>query len=395
MKLNKSVMAAFVLMTLAACGGGGGGSSTGTPVGTAPGPAPTVPTLPNNPSPAPTPPVAVNATDPYTGQPASGTPATMISGMVVSNVTTGAIVKAYEVKADGSNGALIGTSSSTGADGKFVVQFANAPTGMVRFVAEGGAFKSEADGSTQANVSTELVAPYVTSDLNFFVITPATHIVSHLVAYKAKSGTPLTQAYTASVSTLFSLTGPNVILKDDSRAGVTMLKTVPGAAGDSLNTYQDLLTAIEWFGVRYDLPSSVVVNVFASYAEKDFPLAGVNGSGTPINVGKWVNGRFDESVAYTFDELTAQRQPDGTLSRAPDGTIIHDNAKSYIGTDLIQYFYRAAACTDEASKPALLVRYPNDAGLFADATLKTAVCDYDIKQLADLKARIATNQRSK
>lgn len=393
MKLNKSLMAILVSMTLTACGGGGGGSSTGTPVGASPNPAPTVPTVPNNPS--PTLPVTTNAIDPYTGQPASGTPATMISGMVVNNVTTGAVVKAYEVKTDGSNGALIGTSSSTGADGKFVIQFANAPTGMVRFVAEGGAFKSEADSSTQANISTELVAPFVTSDLNFFVITPATHVVSHLVAYKAKSGIPLTQAYPASVNTLLSLTGSNVILKDDSRAGVNMLKTVPGAAGDTLNTYQDLLTAIEWFGVRYDLPSNVVVDVFASYAEKDFPLSGVDGSGTPINVGKWINGQFDRSVAYTFDELTAQRQPDGSLSRAPDGTIIHDNAKSYIGTDLIQYFYRAAACTDEAAKPALLARYPNDAGLFADASLKASVCDYDIKQLADLKARIATNQRSK
>jgi len=393
MKLNKSLMAVFVSMTLAACGGGGGGSTAGTPVGASPNPAPTVPTVPSNP--APTPPVAVNAVDPYTGQQASGTPATMISGMVVSNVTAGAVVKAYEVKTDGSNGALIGTSSSTGADGKFVIQFANAPTGMVRLVAEGGSFKSEADGSIQANVSTDLVAPFVTSDLNFFVITPATHIVSHLVSYKAKAGIPLTQAYTASVNTVLSLTGQNVILKSDSRAGVTLLKTAPGSVGDTLNTYQDLLTAFEWFGVRYDLPSSVVLNIFASYAEKDFPLAGVDGTGTPINVGKWVNGQFDKSVAYTFDELTAQRQPDGSLLRAPDGAIIHDNAKSYIGTDLIQYFYRATACTDEAAKPALLVRYPNDAGLFADATLKASVCDYDIKQLADLKARVATNQRSK
>lgn len=387
MTLNKTLIAALVSLTLTACGGGGG-SSSGTPVGSTPNPTPTVPSNPP-------PPVAVNAIDPYTGQPASGMPTNMVSGMVVSNITVGATVNAYEVKADGSNGTLIGTSSPTGADGKFMIQFANAPTGMVRFVAEGGSFKSEADGSTQANKATELVAPYVTSDLNFFVITPATHIVSHLVSYKAKAGAPLAQAYTTGVNTVLSLTGSNVVLKDDARGGVTMLKTVPGTSGDTLNTYQDLLTALEWFGVRYDLPSNVVTKVFASYAEKDFPLAGVDGIGNPINVGKWVNGQFDESVAFTFDELTAQRQPDGSLSRAPDGTIIHDNAKSYIGTDLIQYFYRAAACTDEAAKPALLVRYPNDAGLFADAALKASVCEYDIKQIADLKARIATNQRSK
>lgn len=235
----------------------------------------------------------------------------------------------------------------------------------------------------------------MTSELNFFVITPATHIVSHLVAYKAKSGTSLTSAFTSGVNTVLSLTGSNVVLKDDARAGVNMLKTVPGSAGDTLNTYQDLLTAIEWYGVRYDLPSSVVVKVLAANAEGDFPLSGVNGRGTPINVGKWVNGTFDETVAFTFDEVTAQRNPDGSLAYAPNGTIIHDYAKSYIGTDLIQYFYRAAACTDEAAKPALLARYPADANLFADATLKASVCDYDIKQIAALKARIATNARGK
>lgn len=392
MKINNGLMAVFVSMTLAACGGGGGGGSpsSGTPVGTTPNPTPTVP---NNPTPAP--PVVGNSVDPYTGQAATGTPTTMISGMVVSNVTTGAVVTAYEVKADGSNGTLLGTSSPTGADGKFVIQFANPPASMVRFVAQGGTFKSEADGSTQANESIELVAPFVTSDLNFVVITPATHIVSHLVAFKAKAGVPLANAFTAGVSTVFSLTGANTAFKGDARAGITMLKTIPASTGDTLNTYQDLLTALEWYGVRYDLPSKVVVKVLAANAEKDFPLAGVDGNGTAINVGKWVNGTFDESVAFTFDELTAQRQPDGSLSRAPDGSIIHEYAKSFIGTDLIQYFYRAAACVDENAKPALLVRYPNDAGLFADASLKASVCDYNIKQLADLKARIATNMRGK
>lgn len=319
----------------------------------------------------------------------------MVSGMVVSDVTVGAVVNAYEVKADGSNGALLGTSSATGADGKFVMQFASAPAGMVRFVASGGSFKSEADGSNQANTVTELVAPFVTSDLNFFVITPATHIVSHLVSYKAKSGSALPLAFTSGVNAVLSMTGQNVILKDDTRSGINMIKTVPGSTADTRNTYQDLLTALEWYGVRYDLPSSVVVKVFAANAENSFPLAGVDGKGAAINVGKWVNGKFDESVPFTFDEVTALRNPDGSLAYAPNGMILHEDAKSYISTDLIQYFYRVAACTNEAAKPALLERYPSDAGLFADASLKAGVCEANTKRLAELKARIATNQRSK
>lgn len=403
MSMNKNLIAILVAVALTGCGGGGGGgSTTPAPVGVNPPPvapvtptAPTSPTTPTTPAPGPTTPVATNATDPYTGQPASGTSTTMVSGVVVSDVTVGATVTAYDVKADGSNGALLGTSSATGADGKFVMQFANAPAGMVRFVATGGSFKSEADATTQANTTTELVAPFVTSDLNSFVITPATHIASRVLSYKAKAGSPLTSAYTSSISTVLSLTGQNVLLSGDTRVGVNLLKTVPGSAGDTLGTYKDLLTAIEWFGVRYDLPSATVVRVFAAYAENSFPIAGVDGKGTAINVGKWVNGKFDETVQFTFDEVTALRNNDGTLAYAPNGLILHEDAKGYVSTSLIQYFYRAAACTNDSAKPALLQRYPGDAGLFADASLKASVCDNNIKFLADLKARIATNQRSK
>jgi hypothetical protein len=396
MNMNKTLIAVLVSIALTGCGGGGGGGSTAAaPVGATPAPA--VPATPSNPAPAPVPapPAAATPVDPYTGGPAVGTPTTMVSGMVVSNVTVGATVTAYDVKADGSNGALLATSSTTGADGKFVLQFASAPTSMVRFVATGGAFKSEADATTQANTVTELVAPFVTSDLNSFVITPATHIASRVLSYKAKAGSSLVSAYTSGISAVLSLTGQNVILKGDTRVGVNMLKTVPGSAGDTLNTYEDLLTAIEWYGVRYDLPSSTVVRVFAAYAENDFPLAGVDGKGAAINVGTWVNGKFDETVPFTFDEVTALRNNNGSLAYAPNGIILHQDAKSYIGTSLIQYFYRAAACTNEAAMPALLQRYPTDATLFADAPLKAGVCDTDIKFVGELKSRIATNQRSK
>jgi hypothetical protein len=319
----------------------------------------------------------------------------MVSGVVVSNVTAGAVVTAYAVQADGSNGTVIGVSAPTGADGKFSMQLASVSTGMVRLVAKDGSFVSEADGSTQANTSLELVTPYITSDLNFFVVTPATHIVSHLVSYKAKAGSSLASAYTNSVNTLLSISTPNVLLKDDPRAGINMLKAIPGSADDTLNTYQDLLTAIEWFGVRYDLPSRVTVRVLAANAEQGFPLAGVDGANAPINVGKWVHGSFDETLPLTLDELTALRKADGTLLMDPNGNIIHDYAKAYLATNLIQYFYRVKACNDDSAKAGLFLRYPNDAGLFADATLKALVCATDAQEIADLKARITTNNRSK
>lgn len=406
MKMTSTIATLIAALTLSACGGGGGGSaSTGSPVGTTPTTpvAPTTPATPAEPvTPAvpvtpvsPVPPVVVvNPADPYTGQPATGTPTTMVSGVVVSNITVGATVTAYAIKADGSNGDILGVSSPTGADGKFAMQLTSTPTGQVRFVAQNGVFVSEADSTKQANTALELVAPYITSDLNYFVITPATHLVSHVVSYQAKSGNDLSKAYINGVESLLSITGGNTILKGNARAGIDLLKTMPGSADDKLNTYQDLLTGIEWFGVRYDLPSNVVVRVLASHAEKR-TVAGVDGSNAPINVGKWVNGVFDEKQALTLDELMALRNLDGTIIRGADGTILHAQLESYLSTNLIQNFYRVKACADGNALPNLLARYPGDAGIFADASLKAGVCSTDTKEVADLKALIATNNRSK
>lgn len=406
MNTKKNVLAILIASTiLTACGGGGGSSapaaSPSSPAAPANPTSPSNPTTPTNPTtpvtpadPAPpTQPVASNANDPYTGKAATGTATTSVSGIVVSDVTVGSIVTAYAIKADGSNGAVLGVSSATGADGKFSMQLTSVASGMVRFVAKGGSFKSEADASTQANTSTELVTPYITSDLNFFVITPATHIVSHLVSYKAKQGSNLEDAYVYGFGQFLTMTSPNVLLKADSRSGINLLKTVPGSADDQLNTYQDLLTSFEWFGVRYDLPSSVVARVFASHAEK-FTLAGVDGAGAPINVGKWVNGVFDETQAVTLDEVTALRNADGTIQKNASGQILHDVPESVV-SGYIQKVYRVKACSDITALPALVQRYSDDAVAFSDPNLKAGICNLIPKELDALKAKIATNYRSK
>jgi hypothetical protein len=392
MKTTSLIAVLIASLSLSACGGGGGGSTAATPVAVTPAPTATVPAVPAT-TPT-TPPATAPTTLPYTGVPASGTATTMLSGAVVSDVTVGAVVTAYAVQADGSNGAVLGVSAATGADGKFTMQLTSIPTDPVRLVANSGSFVSEADGSKQANKSLELVAPYVTSDLNYFVITPATHVVSHVISFQAKSGTALAKAYTNGVESLLSITAGNSILKGNPRAGIDMLKTMPGSTDDQLHTYQDLLTAIEWFGVRYDLPSSVVVRILASHAEKR-TMAGVDGAGAPINVGKWVNGVFDESQALTLDELLALRGAGDTIIRNQDGTIVHGQLESYLSSDLIQNMYRIKACADNSALAGLLLRYPGDAGIFADANSQAGVCAYDVKEFADLKALISTNNRSK
>lgn len=205
MKFAPTIFSLIIVLTLSACGGGSGSSSTNTSTANRATPVvpiiPTIATTPTAPTTAPTEPIAIatppvlNPINPYTGQPASGQPISQVSGIVVNNLTVGATVTAYVVQADGSNGTVLGTSSLTDADGKFTMQLASAPTGMVRFVAKGGWFISEADGSKQAHTATELVTPFITTDLNFFVITPATHIVSHLMPFNAKAGNDLPTSY--------------------------------------------------------------------------------------------------------------------------------------------------------------------------------------------------------
>lgn len=398
MNTTKNILAAFVASAvLTACGGGGGSSSPASnPTAPVNPTVPTSPTLPMDPVPPVTPsqPVVTNAVDPYTGQPATGTATTTISGMVVSDVTAGAIVTAYAVQPDGSNGAVLGVSTSTGADGKFSMLLTTAPTGMVRLIAKGGSFKSEADASRQVNTALELVTPYITSDLNSFVITPATHILSHVFAYKAKAGATASAAYLSGVNALFTLNATN-LLKGDQRPGISILKTVPGSTADTLNSYQDLLTSIEWFGVRYDLPSSVVVRVLASNAEGTFPTDGVDGANSPINVGKWVNGVFDEAAPLTLDQLTALRNPDGSIILSGTGKPFHEITTTTLSMSLTRFFYRIKACNDDNAKAALLTRYPTDETIFADPTFKAGVCANNAKEIADMQAKISTNNRSK
>jgi hypothetical protein len=317
-----------------------------------------------------------------------------VSGIVVSNVTSGATVMAYAVQPDGSNGADLGVASVTGADGKFSMELTSVPTGMVRFVATGGTFTSEADGSRQVNTATELVTPYVTSDLNFFVITPATQLMSHLITYSAKAGTDLASAYLNNLGVVRNLFGANLFLKGDWSYGINFLKTVPGSAADMNNTYQDMLTGIEQLGVRYDLPSHVAVRILAAEMENQAARTGVDGSGAPINVGKWVNGSFDERQSLTLDDLAAVRNADGTV-KVEFGEVVREYPATLLVT-LVSAPYYVAACTDSSALAALIARYGDSVRFtFSDPNTKAGTCDYNIRYVGDLKARMVTNNRGK
>lgn len=378
MQFKNSFYVAVLAAALGGCGGGGSADTAAPPVVVVP--------------PVVVPPSVLNPIDPYTNKPAAGAALTTLNGIVFS--TEGAIVNAYLVQPDGSNGAMVGASNVTDSTGKYQIQFTKAPSGMIRLVSAGGSTLSPVDQAHQTNAGFEAVVPYLTSNTDNLVITPLTTIISHLIEYKSKSGATLNAAFLAATNTALNISAPNIIINGNSQPGIDLLKTIPGSSSDTNQTYRDVLMAFEWFGVRYDLPSKAVTRILASYAENSFPLAGVDGANKSINVGKWNQGIFDDSFPFTLDELTAQKNSDGS-NIIVGGIIVHDYVKNYIATDLIQYFYRDNACVNEDKKQELFIRYPNDAGLYSDVTLKEAVCKNISNQMIDLKKRITTNIRNK
>ncbi|MDN7880125.1 hypothetical protein [Burkholderia aenigmatica] len=356
----KLLAAASMCAFLAACGGGGDGGSpsAGNGGGSSGGGTP----------------AQKNALDPYTGQPASGSATNLISGSVVSNATAGASVTAYTLNADGSNGDAIG-SAITDASGAFSMSLRQAPTGMIRIVATGGTFTSEADASTQSNTTLELVAPYVTTTLNTFVVTPVSYYASQRISYLTKQGASLNDAYkTASSSAVSILSGLDAIATANrAHSGVDYLSIVPGSSQDTLNAYADTLKALEYYGVKYDLPSHTTVRIFLQSA-----VAGVNGvvdqNGQPVNVGKWSGNTFDENATYTVSSMTG-------------GISVQDGV-----TSIVQQMNAAQACSS-GDHTAFYARFPLPAGQ-ADY-LDSATCATYTSNMNAINAKITTNNRSK
>lgn len=371
MKIKSTLLTIAISMMLAACGGGGGGGGT-----------PSAGTGGNNNTATAT---NTNPVDPVSRQPTTGVLTNSVTGTVYGAPTTGAVVTAYNVQPDGSNGALLGTSAPTGADGKFSIALNSVPAGMVRLVATGGSYTSEADNTRQPVTTLELVTPYVTTDLNTFAITPITHIASHVIAYESSRGATLVNAYFDAMVNVLQLSGNDVVLKGDARQIVNLLKTIPNSSADTLHAYQDLITALEWFGVAYDLPSSVVFRIAAANAEGGFPLNGVDGTGTEINVGAWVGGAFDSTSIRTMN----------TMMQIPSagGVQFHENLKPYIGTNLIQDFYVDAACNSVAARQALYDHFPNMSDFF-NQTTASGFCTAASTRVAALRTKANTNNRA-
>jgi len=335
-----SIIALAVASSLAACGGGGGGSTTTT-----------------------------SAPTPVT---------TTINGTVFNNVTTGAVVSAYSVNPDGSNGALLGTAAATGNDGRFTMTFNGAPSGYVRLVAAGGTYTSEADNTIQQSATLELVTPAVNDTENNFVITPITHFASRSFRVLTGSGMDSSSAFGNAMTRARFLAAENQPLKGLPDSDKRLLRTVPGSAGDSQGAYMDLVKAVEWFGVQYDIPSRNVVDFMAKAAEGNFNISHTDALGANINVGNWVGGAYDASQARTLNALVT-----------PSTLLVEMQWRAN------EMFYEYAACTDTTKRAAYIARYPSQSNAFNDPAVFGPRCTYVTNRYNALVAKPGTNNRSK
>lgn len=359
--MRKNIVATLSLLTLLAGCGGGGGSTSSTAPGTAPVDGTSNPTAGTN--------VGTTVTDPLTGTAAPGVPTMQLSGVAYADST----ITAYNVLPDGSNGAALGPAvkGSPFVDkqfdqgGAFTMTLTTVPTGMVRLVATGGHYQPyDVDNSTQAVTAMELVAPYVTTGFNYFKITTISHLASHVLTFKAKHGATLADAFKQGMKAALKLDSGNVLVLNDVSVYKSVLQgkvesTTPYLnTSDPLNKVNRLFNTIEYFGVQYDLPTSAAVRVVAAAAENDYPLATVDGEGKPINVGKWVNNVFDESVPRTLDDLMAAGTPNGIPVKDPKtGLMVHPGVANFISQNFIEDFYLDGACRF-GKTDALITHYP-------------------------------------
>lgn len=380
MKVREILVAALVVTSVAACGGGsneGGSVASITPIPSNPVPSnPTIDTA-----------IVIN---PVTGLKAPGSQTKVLHGMAPPSAT----VTAYNVKSDGSSGEVLGSTTANSIAGEFTINMATAPLGMVRLIATNGTYTREADQTTQ-KVEMQLVAPYVTTVLRDFKITPMSDVAARIMAAKAARGTSLGEAFTGGMQNLLSLDNANFFMENDPTTHLNVLKgriksDVQRYTGESL-TAREMLKALEYFGVMYDLPAKDVWRVLGSAGEMNFPLASTDGAGVPVNAGNWVNGAFDPNAAQSLKALMNIKTPAGQLVTDPvSGIKIAPSVTAIFRKNLTLDFLLEYTCNFGYTSE-LMARYPFYE-LDSQGKVPVAECNAVAARLTDLRGRVMTNK---
>lgn len=373
MKKSTYTFALLAAALLTACGGGGGGTSSSTtpPVVVAP------------------PPVVATITNPLTGAAAPGTPTTSVAGTAVA----GATVTAYSVNPDGSSGAALGPAVTANSGGEFTVALSAAPTSWVRLVARGGKINRQTDNSFHPVESMELVTPFVTTSFNNLKISPVTDVASHVMSYKAKTGSMLVDAFKFGMARALQLDVANLALQDDTSVYLNVLKgsitTDKGYSQFQSKDMSELLMGIDRFGVMYDLPQNQVWRAIAAAGENSYPSTNVDGSGAAINVGAWVNGTFDPSAVMSLSTLMNAKTLDEIKLLTASGVRVAPKVSDMVSRYIIQEALVDHACQFGVTG-SFTDRYPFFS-LDAAGKIPAATCTDIARRMADFQARMAAN----
>jgi len=376
MKLVHQPLAFTLALLLAGCGGGSSSDSTG--------PVASVPPAASTPQPAPT-----TITNPLTGNAAPGAPTNIIRGTALA----GSTVAAYSVQPDGTSGPALGPASGADINGYFTLTLNQAPLGMVRLVAMGGSTTRKPDNTVQPFDKLELITPFVTTAVNQFHITPLTDIAASAMTYQAKNGATLVNAFVGGMQNMLSLDSANIVFINDKTVYLNVLRgTIKSDVmyyGAQSENGHELLTGLERLGILLDLPAKEVVRAVGQAAQGNYASGDVDGSGKPINVGTWVNGKFDPSALIALKTLRDAKTPSQLLVVGPDGRRVAPSLSSYVSKYMVMDVILDSACNGGGTS-YLLSRYPFYQ-LTSQATVNPSECSAVAARLNDLSNRVATN----
>lgn len=379
----RSACAVVTFLSIAGCGGGSPSGSS-NPLPPVNGTAPTQPT----PNPTPT-----TVTNPLTGSAAPGSPTRIIYGIAAP----GATITAYGVQANGSSGSALGASVTADNSGNFTVNTTEAPMGMVRLVATGGTLVRVLDNSTQPAGTQQLVTPFVTTSYNNFKISPLTDIAASIMTSRASKGESLANAFSAGARSVLDLDLANALMQQDSTVYLNLLK---GSVKSDIRYYdaqsneaRELLMGLEALGVLLDLPAKDVARVVGAAAQSDYAATGMDGSGAAIVAGAWTNGTFDPAAPTTLKALMDAKIPEAQKVTHSTGAKVVPRLNEYVRKYMVMDFMMDAACASDSSA-FFSMRYPFYQ-LDSQGRMPAADCASAAQRVADLRARISTNNSSR
>jgi hypothetical protein len=273
-----------------------------------------------------------------------------------------------------------------------------APLGMVRLVATGGSTVRKADNTIQPFDKLELITPFVTTVENQFHITPLTDIAASAMSAQAKNGATLSNAFIGGMQNMLALDDANLVFITDKSVYLNVLrgsiKSDTMYYGGQSEDGHELLTGLENLGVMFDLPAKDVVRVVAMAAQANYPGSDVDGGGKAINVGDWINGKFDPSEPVTLKSLREAKTPDiEKVSGAAGGAKTVPRLNVYVSKYMVMDSALDAACRGGGTS-SLLSRYPYYQ-LNSQGNVNPAECSAAAARLAELTARLATNNSVK